>query len=855
VTTRNAKTNKEQVGPTRVSKQHGAAKTTSPAKRAPQEAQYDATKIQVLEGIEAVRQRPAMYIGDTGTRGLHHLVYEVTDNSIDEAMAGYCTNIDVVIHADNSVTVADDGRGIPVDMHKEQKKPAVEVVLTTLHAGGKFDHRMYKVSGGLHGVGVSVVNALSEGLEVEVRRDGKVYHQRYKKGRTASKLTVIGKSHKTGTKVTFKPDTTIFTRSVELSFETLATRMRELAFLNKGVQITLTDERSDKEEMFKFDGGIVSFVEHLNKNKNSLHKKPIYFQREKEDVSIEVSMQYNDSYAETLFAFANNINTIEGGTHLSGFKSALTRVTNQYCKNKKLLKNTDAVLSGDDVREGLTAIISVKIPSPQFEGQTKTKLGNADVEGVVASMVNDSLSSFFEENPTIANKIVEKATVAARAREAARKARELTRRKGALEMSGLPGKLSDCSETDASMCEVYLVEGDSAGGSARQGRDRRFQAILPLKGKILNVEKARLDKVLSNEEIKTIITALGCGIGEEFNADRLRYHKIILMADADVDGSHIRTLLLTFFYRQMPKLLEDGRIYIAQPPLYKVKRGKREEYIQTEAEMDALLLDMGTDDLVLSKIKPAQELSNKQVRDLCSTLIQVAQMSKAIERRGVKFNHYLSLAQPKTKKVPIFMVKVEGVARFAYSDAELAKIVGEYEKKSGKSLELHNETDKEAPTSKDVDVIEFFEAETIARAIASLDKLGISLVEAYDPKVEDAGKAPKRKKVLEGQQQPILKLRADGETAPVCSLKELIDKIKERAKHGMVVQRYKGLGEMNPGQLWETTMDPARRTLLNVKLEDAVKADEMFTVLMGDAVEPRRAFIEKHAREVTNLDI
>ena len=855
MTTRNAKTNKEQVGPTRVSKQHGAAKTTSPAKRAPQEAQYDATKIQVLEGIEAVRQRPAMYIGDTGTRGLHHLVYEVTDNSIDEAMAGYCTNIDVVIHADNSVTVADDGRGIPVDMHKEQKKPAVEVVLTTLHAGGKFDHRMYKVSGGLHGVGVSVVNALSEGLEVEVRRDGKVYHQRYKKGRTASKLTVIGKSHKTGTKVTFKPDTTIFTRSVELSFETLATRMRELAFLNKGVQITLTDERSDKEEMFKFDGGIVSFVEHLNKNKNSLHKKPIYFQREKEDVSIEVSMQYNDSYAETLFAFANNINTIEGGTHLSGFKSALTRVTNQYCKNKKLLKNTDAVLSGDDVREGLTAIISVKIPSPQFEGQTKTKLGNADVEGVVASMVNDSLSSFFEENPTIANKIVEKATVAARAREAARKARELTRRKGALEMSGLPGKLSDCSETDASMCEVYLVEGDSAGGSARQGRDRRFQAILPLKGKILNVEKARLDKVLSNEEIKTIITALGCGIGEEFNADRLRYHKIILMADADVDGSHIRTLLLTFFYRQMPKLLEDGRIYIAQPPLYKVKRGKREEYIQTEAEMDALLLDMGTDDLVLSKIKPAQELSNKQVRDLCSTLIQVAQMSKAIERRGVKFNHYLSLAQPKTKKVPIFMVKVEGVARFAYSDAELAKIVGEYEKKSGKSLELHNETDKEAPTSKDVDVIEFFEAETIARAIASLDKLGISLVEAYDPKVEDAGKAPKRKKVLEGQQQPILKLRADGETAPVCSLKELIDKIKERAKHGMVVQRYKGLGEMNPGQLWETTMDPARRTLLNVKLEDAVKADEMFTVLMGDAVEPRRAFIEKHAREVTNLDI
>ena len=855
MTTQKTKTNKEQPAPERVPQQRQAKETTAPAKRAPQDTQYDATKIQVLEGIEAVRQRPAMYIGDTGTRGLHHLVYEVTDNSIDEAMAGYCANIDVVIHVDNSVTVTDDGRGIPVDMHKEQKKPAVEVVLTTLHAGGKFDHRMYKVSGGLHGVGVSVVNALSEWLEVEVRRDGKVYHQRYKKGHTASKLTVIGKSHKTGTKVTFRPDMTIFTRSIDLSFEMLATRMRELAFLNKGVQITLADERADKEERFKFDGGLVSFVEHLNKNKNALHKKPIYFQREKDDVSVEVSMQYNDSYAETLFTFANNINTIEGGTHLSGFKSALTRAANQYCKNKKLLKNTEAVLSGDDIREGLTAVISVKMPSPQFEGQTKTKLGNAEVEGVVASMVNDSLGSFFEENPTIANKIIEKATVAARAREAARKARELTRRKGALEMSGLPGKLSDCSETDASMCEVYLVEGDSAGGSARQGRDRRFQAILPLKGKILNVEKARLDKILSNEEIKTIITALGCGIGEEFNAERLRYHKVILMADADVDGSHIRTLLLTFFYRQMPKLLEDGRIYIAQPPLYKVKRGKREEYIQTEAEMDALLLDMGTDDLVLSKTRPVQELSNKQTRDVCATLIQIAQMAKAIERRGVKFIKYLSLAQPKTKKVPIFMVKVEGEAHFAYSDAELAKIVKEYEKKSGKVLELHNETDKEAPTSKDIDVVEFFEAETIAQAIASLDKLGIPLVEAYDPKSEDVEKNPKRKKVPEVQRQPILKLRADGETTLVYSLKELIDKIKERARHGMVVQRYKGLGEMNPGQLWETTMDPARRTLLNVRLEDVVKADEMFTVLMGDAVEPRRAFIEKHAREVTNLDI
>jgi DNA gyrase subunit B len=850
-----AKSKKTKAAQKKLPEKAAPVKNTVLAGDAHTSASYDATKIQVLEGIEAVRQRPAMYIGDTGTRGLHHLVYEVADNSIDEAMAGYCGNIDITIHADNSVTVADDGRGIPVDIHKEQKKPAVEVVLTTLHAGGKFDHRMYKVSGGLHGVGVSVVNALSDWLEVEVRRDGKVYHQRYKKGRTASTLTVIGKSHKTGTKVTFKPDATIFTRGIELGFETLATRVRELAFLNKGVKITLSDERSDKTEVFQFDGGIISFVEHLNRNKNPLHKKPIYFQRERDDIAVEVSMQYNDSYAETIFTFANNINTTEGGTHLSGFKSALTRVANQYCKNKKLLKNTDAVLSGDDIREGLAAVISVKIPNPQFEGQTKTKLGNADVEGVVASMVNDSLSGFFEENPSVANKIVEKATVAARAREAARKARELTRRKGALEMSGLPGKLSDCSETDASMCEIYLVEGDSAGGSARQGRDRRFQAILPLKGKILNVEKARLDKVLSNEEIKTIITALGCGIGDEFNTERLRYHKVILMADADVDGSHIRTLLLTLFYRQMPKLLEEGRIYIAQPPLYKVKRGKREEYIQTEAEMDALLLDMGTDDLALSTTKPVRELSNKQTRDLCATLVQIAQISKAIERRGVKFTKYLLLSQPKTKKLPLFMVKVEGDTHFAYSDTELAKIVKQHEKTSGKALELHNEDDKEAPTSKDVDVVEFFEAETLTQIMNSLAKLNIELTESYAPPAQDANNLSARKKAPAKSLQPILKLQADGETTPLYSLKELLDAVKDRAKQGMTVQRYKGLGEMNPEQLWETTMDPAQRTLLNVTIEDAVKADEMFTVLMGDAVEPRREFIEQHAREVTNLDI
>ncbi len=557
----------------------------------PKPKEYDATTIQVLEGVEAVRLRPAMYIGDTSVSGLHHLVYEVVDNSIDEAMGGFCHNIDVVIHADNNVTVTDDGRGIPVDIHQTEKKPAVEVVLTKLHAGGKFDHRVYKVAGGLHGVGVSVVNALSEWLEVEVRRDGKVYHQRYERGKTKSKLIVIGKSiGKTGTRVTFKPDREIFKEKINFSFDILSNRLRELAFLNKGLKIELKDERQDKEMVFKFAGGIVSFVEYLNKNKNPLHKKVIYFEKEKEGVIAEVAMQYNEGFAENIFSFANNINTTEGGTHLSGFKSALTRTINQYCKNKNLIKEADFLLSGEDAREGLTAVVSVKLSNPQFEGQTKTKLGNSEAEGIVASVVNDSLSASLEENPSIGNKVAEKALLAARAREAARKARELTRRKGALEATSLPGKLADCSETDPALCELYIVEGDSAGGSARQGRDRHFQAILPIKGKILNVEKARLDKVLSNEEIRTIITALGTGIGEEFDLAKLRYHKILLMADADCDGSHIRTLLLTMLYRHFPELIKQGYVYIAQPPLYKIKRGKREEYIETEEQMNDLLL-------------------------------------------------------------------------------------------------------------------------------------------------------------------------------------------------------------------------------------------------------------------------
>jgi len=784
---------------------------------------YDATTIQVLEGIEAVRRRPAMYIGDTSTRGLHHMVYEVVDNSVDEHLAGYCTDIEVVVHTDNSVTVVDNGRGIPVDMHKTEKKPAVEVALTTLHAGGKFDHRVYKVSGGLHGVGVSCVNALSDWLEVEVKRDGKIYHQRYERGKTASKLTVIGKSSSTGTKVTFKPDKTIFSKT-EYSYDILAQRLRELAFLNKGLKIKFVDERTDKEQVFEFAGGIVEFVQHLNKNKTPLHNKVIYFQKSQDDLVVDGALQYNDGYAETIFSFANNINTIEGGTHLSGFKSALTRAINQYAKSKNLLKD-DIGISGEDAREGLTAVVSVKVPNPQFEGQTKTKLGNSEVEGLVASASFDSLSSYFEENPSVANKIVDKVILASRAREAARKARELTRRKGALEGAGLPGKLADCSERDPALCELYIVEGDSAGGSAKQGRDRRFQAILPIKGKILNVEKARLDKILSNEEIRTIITALGTGVGEEFGLDKLRYHKIVLMADADVDGSHIRTLLLTLLYRQMPKLIEGGYVYIAQPPLYKIKRGQREEYIQTEQQMDDLLLDLGREGHKFIRLKDKEAFSDNKFKELLELLVQLERPAKGIEKKGVSLAKLLSFRHPKTKKLPIFRVKVEGEEQFVYSDKELASL-------SGKIAEQ--------------DMQELYEAQEIEGIVTKMDKLGLD-ISTYAPPSPPGPKEAKSK--------PVYRVTNEKEHKDLYSLSECLAFIKAAATKGMHIQRYKGLGEMNPPQLWETTMDPEKRTMLKVTLEDAVEADKMFTVLMGDQVEPRREFIEAYAHQVKNLDI
>ena len=634
-----------------------------------QRTNYDETQIQVLEGLEAVRKRPGMYIGSTSSRGLHHLVWEVVDNSIDEALAGRCDTIEVTIHPDNSVTVTDNGSGIPVGIHPKMGRPAVEVVMTTLHAGGKFGGDGYAYSGGLHGVGVSVVNALSEWLEVEVKREGKIHRQRYRRGVPETDLQVVGATDETGTRVTFKPDPEIFTETTEFDYEVLQNRLRELAFLNRGVYISLTDERGEgKSQEFKYDGGIVSFVEHLNRNRDVLHAPPIYIKGERDGIFVEISLQYNESYASNIYSFANNIHTYEGGTHEAGFKSALTRVINDYARRNNLLKDNDSNLTGDDVREGLTAIISVKISDPQFEGQTKTKLGNSEARTVTESIFADRFFTFLEENPSVAKRIIGKAVTAARAREAARKARELTRRKNALEVSSLPGKLADCTSRNAEISELFLVEGDSAGGTAKQGRDRRFQAILPLRGKILNVEKARLDKALSNEEIRTIITALGTGIGEDFNIDKARYHKVIIMTDADVDGAHIRTLLLTFFYRYMRPLIEEGYVYIAQPPLYKISQGK--------------------------------------------------------------------------------------TIRYAYSDREKERIVQEMQARG---------------------------------------------------KVE--------------------------------------------------IQRYKGLGEMNATQLWETTMDPESRTLLQVSLQDAIDADHVFETLMGDKVEPRREFIREYARQVRNLDV
>ncbi len=798
---------------------------------------YNADNIQVLEGLDAVRMRPAMYIGDTFSRGLHHLVYEAVDNSIDEALAGYCTDIEVTIHQNESLSVTDNGRGIPVDLHKTEKKPAVEVVLTTLHAGGKFDKDSYSVSGGLHGVGISCVNALSEWFEVEVKREGAIYHMRFEKGKTVSKLTTIGKTKSNGTKVTFKPDRTIFKETHIFSYDILAKRLRELAFLNKGVSIKLVDSRGDKpkESLFLFKGGIISFVEYLSVNKVPLHSKVFYFEKDKDKVVVEVAMQYNDTYNETVFSYANSINTIEGGTHLSGFRSALTRAINTYAKSKKLLKD-DVAITGEDTREGLVAVISVKIPFPQFEGQTKTKLGNSEVDGMVASMTLEALTYFFEQNPAVANKIVDKALIAARAREAARKARELTRRKGALDSGGLPGKLADCSEKDPTLCELYLVEGDSAGGSAKQGRDRTFQAILPLKGKILNVEKSRLDKILSNEEIRTIITALGTGVGDDFNVEKLRYHKLILMCDADVDGSHIRTLLLTLLYRQMPKLIENGHVYIAQPPLFKVSRGKREEYIQTEKEMNDLILDLGTDGVKVTKIDGKKTYTPAQLKDILTNLVELETIVERFKRRGLDFVQYVAASNQDTKKMPRYIARVAGKEEYVFDDKELAQLTKD---------------------DTETQYIEVFESEDLEAIGQKLDKFDLYLKDYDRQQVQEVLLASEKKEKGKEAKKlpPLFVMEEEKNTRDLMSIAELVSAMREVAKKGMHLQRYKGLGEMNPQQLWETTMDPAKRTISKVMLEDAVEVDKTFAMLMGDEVEPRRNFIQTYAHEVKNLDI
>ena len=830
---------------------------------------YDATQIQVLEGVEAVRKRPGMYIGDTTARGLHHLVYEVVDNSIDEALAGYATMVETVIQSDGSVKVIDDGRGIPVDMHKTQKKSALEVVMTTLHAGGKFDNKAYRVSGGLHGVGVSVTNALSEWCEVEVRRDGKIYHQGYKKGAPATKVTSGGKSTKTGTTVTFMPDKTIFD-TVEFSFDTLANRLRELAFLNKGIRIKITDERvakGTKEHIFLYKGGISEFIQYLNRNKVPIQRKIFYVEKTKDGVEVEAALQYNDSFGEDVFSYANNINTIEGGTHMSGFRTALTRACNLYAKNKNLLKDVEGALTGNDMSEGLAAVISVKVPQPQFEGQTKTKLGNGEVEGIVYSVIYEGLTTFFEENPPIANKIIEKAVLAYRAREAARKARELTRRKGALDSASLPGQLADCSDRDPASCEIYLVEGDSAGGSAKQGRDRRFQAILPLRGKIINVEKARIDKVLSNEEIRTIITALGAGVENEFSLEKLRYHKVILMCDADVDGSHIRTLLLTFFYRQMRKLIEAGHVYIAQPPLYKLKRGKNERYVQTEDEMNEILLEFGCEGISVRKKKSKETFSEKKLLEFLDLVQNLAILEHALNQKTIPLEKYLDV-KSKLKQYPLYLLrdKQSGQEEFFTTEAELEKAKKRYDKVIAAALALAKEENEAEARKKDkgkgkktpeaaaepeeeaepeepaaqalpYEVTEILEAHEFEKAEKKLDKYGFKFAHYL------------------GAEGDSFEIMFEKKTVEVASLKAGIEYIKQHAKQGMNLQRYKGLGEMNPAQLWETTMDPKTRTVLQVKLEDIVTADEMFSVLMGDNVETRRAFIERNARAVRNLDI
>ncbi|MEA3427663.1 MAG: DNA topoisomerase (ATP-hydrolyzing) subunit B [Thermodesulfobacteriota bacterium] len=804
---------------------------------------YDASSIDVLEGLEPVRLRPSMYIGNVDVEGLHHLVYEVVDNSIDEAMAGYCDLIKVAIHTDNSISVEDNGRGIPVGIHKTEKVPAVEVVLTKLHAGGKFDNDSYKVSGGLHGVGVSVVNALSADFEIEIYSDKKIYHQTYKKGIKNSELEVKGKTQKTGTKIRFSPDLDIFNVN-EFSYETLNKRLRELAYLNKGLKIVIEDERSDKKDEFYYKGGLVSFVEYLNKRHTALHK-PIYIEGVKNNVQIEIVLQYNDTFKEKIFSFANNINTAEGGFHLIGFKAALTRTANQYASNENLPKNLRAKISGDDVREGLMAIISVRLRSPQFEGQTKTKLGNSEVKGLVEALVNERLSIFLEENPSVAKKILEKAIEAARARDAAKRARDLARKQGLLLDSTLPGKLAECQYTEPSEKELFLVEGDSAGGSAKQGRDRRFQAILPLKGKILNVEKARFDKILRSDEIKNIITVFGTGAGkEEYDIDKIRYHKIIVMTDADVDGSHIRTLLLTLFYRQMPGLIDKGFLYVAQPPLYKVGKGKNAIYLKNETEFNDYVLKRVCNNKKIRFGKDGKVLSDYNLYLFAGNLSEYFTSLLKLETRGISSDIVEILIQEGVENISFLQDKSK-MSRlketFVRKGFEVSGLSWNTERNIYEMIVTYTGADSGGITTsaiKDVD-----KRVKIGRGLIYSTAFQKSLVVG--------------KKIIEYDKPPFIIFNGEKESGSLVinNKKELLSFLVEEGKKGISIQRYKGLGEMNPDQLWETTMDPGKRTLLKLKIEDAVETDEIFTILMGEDVEPRREFIQNNALEVSTLDI
>ncbi len=817
---------------------------------------YDAKSIRVLEGLEAVRKRPAMYIGDTSSAGLHHLIWEVVDNSIDEALGGHCKNIFVTLHADNTVTVVDDGRGIPVEPHPTEKVSALEVVMTKLHAGGKFDKKSYKVSGGLHGVGVSVVCALSEWMEAEIFKDGKIYHMRFERGKRKTELKELGKTDRRGTKVSFKPDAEIFEETA-FSFEVILKRLRELAYLMGayGIHLHVENEKSGKKHDFHFPEGLIAFVRHLNHTRTPIHSDVIHLSRSVQDpihpdaqTEIEVAMQYTDDYTENIFAFVNNINTIEGGTHLIGFKTALTRSFNNYSKRNKLNKDNEALPEGEDFREGLTAVISLKMSEPQFESQTKIKLGNREVQGLVEATVGEALGTYLEENPAAAKGIFFKALRAQQAREAARKAKELVRRKSALASGSLPGKLADCQTSNKEEAELFLVEGDSAGGSAKTGRDRRFQAILPLKGKILNVEKARIDKMLGHVEIQTIISAIGVGFGiEELDPEKSRYGKIILMTDADVDGSHIRTLLLTFFYRHMRPLIERGMIYVAQPPLYKVSHKKTERYIHNEKELATTLLSMGMQDVQVVDRKSGKVFEAEELKKLIELLLQFEDTASLISvpRKGVSLEAYLGARKELKGRLPLYRVveKKKNKEKFLADDDSLDQYYEELRQSKGDALQIYDGPESGiAKEDADLEVHSFHEKSELERIFAEMEKLGLDadfLVAKPD----------------EGKKTIRFDLKTEKETLPFSSLRDTFDGIRKNGQKSVYVQRYKGLGEMNPSQLWESTMDPQTRTLFRVTLEDAYEADQVISTLMGSVVEPRRKFIEEHALEATNLDI